>query len=194
MSTRRSEACLKDEGRNLRPSLLIVALIFVQCSGRTMSSDGSADAATPEAVADDAADEPGRSEATADQVACSPTNENGYAICPIHNPCGGKSCAEPCQQCSTPDASCYPGYCDALGSCKAGVPDCTPGAPRSCAPTDAKGVNDPGGRSCRSVFGWGWDGSHCNAVVGCYCQGSECGVLLNDEFTCEGEYAHCMSD
>jgi hypothetical protein len=108
---------------------------------------------------------------------------------PITNPCAYKSCGDPCQQCSTSDGGCYPGSCSWFGSCKAAVPVCSMGATRGCAPSDAVGVGD-----CNYFLGWGWDGSKCLGVVGCLCQGSDCGMLLGSYDDCHTTFSLCSRD
>ena len=67
------------------------------------------------------------------------------------------------------------------------------GAWRSCGAMNAAAVG-PGGFSssaCHNVLGWAWDGAKCTAIVGCSCQGSDCGNLLPVQSACRAAYAHC---
>lgn len=108
---------------------------------------------------------------------------------PINDPCASKSCGDACQQCSTADGGCYPGTCNWLGACKSSTPICSPSAPRGCAVSDAVGVGD-----CNDFLGWAWDGTACIAVVGCLCQGSDCGTLLVSSFDCVSTFLPCGGD
>ena len=108
---------------------------------------------------------------------------------PLTNPCASKACGDGCQQCSTVDGGCYPGTCNWFGACKAATPVCTGQASRGCSPSDAMGVGD-----CNDFLGFGWDGSKCIALVGCVCQGSDCGILLSAEIDCNAVFAPCGHD
>jgi hypothetical protein len=71
---------------------------------------------------------------------------------------------------------------------------CTPG---NCAPTLATGsqngeVSPPcGACTCETIFGWGWDGTKCIAIVGCACVGDACNALVPTHSACIEAYAHC---
>jgi hypothetical protein len=108
---------------------------------------------------------------------------------PITNPCAYKMCGNSCQQCSTSEGGCYPGVCNWFGACKAAIPICSIHASRGCAPSDALGVGD-----CNDFLGFGWDGTKCIAIVGCLCQGSDCGTLLSAQFDCYGVFLPCMQE
>jgi hypothetical protein len=105
---------------------------------------------------------------------------------PISEPCFGKSCGETCEQCSISDGGCYSGTCDYLGrACRALAPRCSfdGGVPtteqvQGCTAFDAVAAG-----YCNHVFGWAWNGLKCVPIVGCLCEGSDCGYLL-DYFTC----------
>ncbi len=63
---------------------------------------------------------------------------------------------------------------------------------RACTPTNASSPPNGGfGTGCRTVFGWAWDGSKCIPIVGCTCEGSDCGALLADRSTCAAAYSDC---
>jgi hypothetical protein len=64
---------------------------------------------------------------------------------------------------------------------------------RPCSPLDAMGTPPSGFSSseCHDVFGWGWDGGKCIAIVGCSCLGADCGNLLPVQSACSSAYAHC---
>jgi hypothetical protein len=66
---------------------------------------------------------------------------------------------------------------------------------RPCSPQDAFGTPPPGMSSpqCHSALGWAWDGSKCIAIVGCSCQGADCGDLLPIQSACRAAYAHCLT-
>ena len=80
---------------------------------------------------------------------------------------------------------------------------------RPCTPTDAVGEYDDllyGALSpplkcayglpdySEIVIGWGWDGTACFPVVGCVCNGPDCGNLLPRKSACVQAYAHCVVD
>jgi hypothetical protein len=67
--------------------------------------------------------------------------------------------------------------------------------PRTCTPTNASSPASGGGfgaPECTTVFGWGWDGSKCVAIVGCECVGDECATLLPARSACVAAYGRCM--
>jgi hypothetical protein len=65
---------------------------------------------------------------------------------------------------------------------------------RPCVPTNASSpANGNFGAVCTTVFGWAWDGSKCIAIVGCTCEGSDCGGVLADRSACAAAYSDCSA-
>lgn len=101
--------------------------------------------------------------------------------------CQFVQCGDPCQYCYPSSGKCTSGFCNAnLGCLSQQMPDCSPDALPSCSPTIAGGLG-----SCRKVFGWGWDGGKCIAIVGCTCEGPECASLYTDQDTCITVFENC---
>lgn len=110
--------------------------------------------------------------------ACPPLN------CPVSPndagppvPCGGATCPAG-QACC--DATC--GACSGPGGVCPGVSPCT-----DCNPQDALGVG-----TCPTQLGYAWDGSSCDLITGCSCQGSDCHNLFPDLDSCYVRYSGCM--
>jgi hypothetical protein len=86
--------------------------------------------------------------------------------------------------------------CDSTAGHACGVDDAS--VERSCVVTDAVGADGDASESaglsgpvCHTVYGWGWDGAKCFAVVGCVCQGVDCGRLSPVPSACWAAYGHC---
>lgn len=69
-----------------------------------------------------------------------------------------------------------------VGSSVAHVGSC--GGP--CAPMDAIGMG-----ACRVVHGYRWNGSECEPIAGCTCEGAECAASFDTFAECEASYAAC---
>jgi hypothetical protein len=82
-------------------------------------------------------------------------------------------------------------YDGSSGTCE-GEGGCTN---RSCAAMSAVGSLEPpsqgGGIVCPTVFGWAWDGAQCFAIVGCSCEGRDCGRLFARKSQCLAYYDGC---
>jgi hypothetical protein len=81
----------------------------------------------------------------------------------------GRSC-RPLSGCSCEGADCAELYAT-VEECEADRATCPP-----CEPLDARGVGD-----CEAVLGYAWNGRECLAVVGCECEGADCGRLASLE-------------
>jgi hypothetical protein len=87
---------------------------------------------------------------------------------------------------------CQPGLC----FCPGGGDDCCTKAEcvpdpnaDNCAPQDAFGQGP-----CEAFFGYKWNGSSCQGMSGCSCQGSDCGNLWFDKSECETAHASCEQE
>jgi hypothetical protein len=114
-----------------------------------------------------------------------------HPSCSSIDACYGKQCGEECEACYADDGNCTAGVCDLWGDCKEEVNSCDGAAPRPCSPVDAVGAGFVNGQTCNVVLGWGWGGTHCVAIVGCVCQGSDCRSLLQRESDCSGVFLSC---
>jgi len=112
--------------------------------------------------------------------------------CATIDACAQKICGDACSACYSEDGQCSQGVCDQWGDCKDSVASCDINAPRPCTPSDAAGAGFVNGKTCNVVQGWGWNGSHCAAIVGCVCQGSDCRSLLQTESDCSGAFIGCL--
>lgn len=115
--------------------------------------------------------------------------EDRAAFCPTYACLG--SCGVKCTQCNPADGGCRAGRCDYFSRCVTGDPYCaTADSGRaSCARTDAVAIGD-----CNAILGWGWDGSKCIPLVGCACQGIDCGNLIGSEVRCGLAFSYCPGD
>lgn len=62
-------------------------------------------------------------------------------------------------------------------------------AHREC-PCAAQEVTPVG--SCEVILGWFWDGRRCDPLVGCSCQGSDCGELFPSPDDCNKAHLKCL--
>ncbi|MEM9188928.1 MAG: hypothetical protein AAGF12_07115 [Myxococcota bacterium] len=60
--------------------------------------------------------------------------------------------------------------------------------PSSCDPQDAAGIG-----ACRAFFGYAWNGTSCESLGGCECQGADCGNLYGSEAECLAAYRGCAA-
>ena len=99
-----------------------------------------------------------------------PTCADGTA-CPPSDIC----CDNPC------DGSMF---CSPAG---AGCPvfDCP--MPGPCVAQDAQGD----GGVCDGFFGYAWNGTSCQSIIGCGCVGADCDSIFMDMATCQAEHAAC---
>ena len=99
-----------------------------------------------------------------------PTCADGTA-CPPSDVC----CDNPC------DGSMF---CSPAG---AGCPvfDCP--MPGPCVAQDAQGD----GGVCDGFFGYAWNGTSCQSIIGCGCVGADCDSIFMDMATCQAEHAAC---
>ncbi len=106
---------------------------------------------------------------------CEPQDAEGAGLCEIILgwAWNGRGCE------AIVGCECLGEDCDQLfsspGECLAAHETCP------CAPQDAQGVG-----ACEAILGYAWDGSQCNAVVGCSCTGADC-----DEI---GTLAECLAE
>lgn len=159
------------------------------------STDTAADAAAD--VSDDATDD-----ATADAApsACG-TRGGGMCeateFCDFAASCGADDSGGTC----TPRPSGCPEDCPGVCGCdgmmycngcmanEAGVsvdPDGECAPMMDCAAQDARGQGP-----CDAFFGIGWDGTECNFVNGCSCDGADCESLFDSREECEARYGAC---
>ena len=84
------------------------------------------------------------------------------------------------------DGATYANTCvaAAAGVNVASTGECSAGG--RCAAQDARGVGD-----CPGILGLAWDGTRCDYVGGCGCEGADCGALFTDAASCESAYAGC---
>ena len=137
---------------------------------------------------------------------------DGASACEVADPCGGDcdAATEFCRPTNTGDYVCHP-YADEGETCGGFTPAwneerCLPGSdcvvpgigvtdvPGTCrAPSACGGAMDAVGQPssidpsllCGTLFGYKWNGSSCEIVVGCECEGDDCGSLYPTAAACE---------
>ncbi len=103
--------------------------------------------------------------------------------------CVGAECGAPCTACPGDEPKCEgdpTGVCDGAGNCVVGDVDieCSDDP---CAPQDATGVG-----ACEKFLGYVWNGSGCEGISGCSCEGSDCDALHPTLEACQGSVPDCQ--
>lgn len=138
-------------------------------------------------------------------IACGSTGPNDAAVLDVDSSAAAEAAVptpdafetcEPCHDCPADELG-RKRYCDDRGVCRleqvceAPRPTLDAGDPR-CAQWDATGAG-----SCGSVLGWAYDGSRCYQVIGCSCEGRDCGHLYREPdggsgfIACSFDHALC---
>lgn len=62
----------------------------------------------------------------------------------------------------------------------------------ACGAMDARAVPDADGQSCYCFLGFAWNGSACEGLADCACEGADCDKLSETQEACEAAHAACL--
>lgn len=96
----------------------------------------------------------------------------GQSGCEDDGDCAAQGACRPCEplRYACPEVRCVAGQCEETEALCAGKP---------CAPVAAVAVGP-----CEFSLGWRWDGVACGMLLGCSCEGPNCGALAASEADC----------
>ncbi|GEM_PF-1544988 len=93
----------------------------------------------------------------------------------------------PCPPCTPGDKTTAPDGCNDCFCQDDGSWACTLRACDPCAPQDAKGIG-----VCEVFLGFAWNGSGCEIVSGCTCEGTDCDALHESLEDCQASVPDCQ--
>ena len=136
-----------------------------------------------------------------------PDSNGQHCYCALGFKWNGKSCEE------VDDCACKGADCNKLAKSKeecekqhAACPSQAPEKPYTCgddgrfanmhqvcAPMDAKAVGTDDGMHCNCALGFAWNGTSCDFLADCRCEGADCDKLTLDKEECEKLHKACVN-